>query len=75
MADTRANIKVGREFYERHNARREELGVTWEEYIDSQAPDGLADLRESVRAIEERTGRIERAVEALGEGRGVNNAC
>jgi len=37
MSD-RANIKVGREFYENHNERRKELGLSWEGYIDSQAP-------------------------------------
>ena len=36
---TRANIKVSREFYENHNERRKELGLTWEGYIESQAPD------------------------------------
>ena len=39
MSDSRANIKVSREFYEHHNPRREDLGLTWEEYIDGQAPD------------------------------------
>ena len=34
----RANIKVGRKFYEKHNQRRKELGLSWEGYIDSQAP-------------------------------------
>jgi hypothetical protein len=32
MARDRANIKVSREFYEEHNERRQELGLTWEEY-------------------------------------------
>lgn len=59
MAD-RANIKVSREFYEKHNERREEMGRTWEEYIDGQAPEldvGLDEgemreiVRDEVRAI------------------------
>jgi len=37
MSD-RANIKVSREFYENHNERRKELGLSWEGYIDSQSP-------------------------------------
>lgn len=31
-------IKIPREEYERHNERREEMGVTWAAYIDGEAP-------------------------------------
>jgi len=36
---TRANIKLPEEDFERHNERRKELGQTWAEYLDGQAPD------------------------------------
>jgi hypothetical protein len=32
-------IKLPREDYERHNERRKDLGVTWAEYINGEAPD------------------------------------
>lgn len=31
-------IKIPRDEYERHNDRRKELGVSWCEYINGQAP-------------------------------------
>jgi len=31
-------IKLPREEYERHNERRKELGLTWAEYVDGEAP-------------------------------------
>ncbi len=36
---TRANIKLPEEEFERHNERRKELGQTWAEYLDGNAPD------------------------------------
>jgi len=30
-------IKIPREQYDRHNERRQEMGVSWAEYIDGQA--------------------------------------
>jgi hypothetical protein len=35
----RANIKLDREEFEKHNERREEMGLSWAEYIDGEAPD------------------------------------
>jgi len=32
-------IKLPREEYERHNDRRQDLGLTWAAYIDGQAPE------------------------------------
>lgn len=48
MSD-RANIKVSREFYEEHNRKRTNLGLTWEEYIDGQSPDIESRIREILR--------------------------
>ena len=33
------SIAIRDEAYERHKRRKEELGVTWTEYLDGQAPD------------------------------------
>lgn len=33
MAD-RKNLKIGVESYEKHSAKKSELGLTWEEYLD-----------------------------------------
>lgn len=43
MADY-GTIKLPREDYERHNERRKDLGVTWAEYIDGEAPDMVGNL-------------------------------
>lgn len=32
-------IKLPREEFEKHNTRRQEMGLSWAEYIDGQAPD------------------------------------
>jgi len=51
-------IKIPKDEYEKHNERRQDLGLTWAEYIDGEAP-----VREGVDYAEiER--RCERAVEA-----------
>jgi hypothetical protein len=31
-------IRIPREEYERHNERRQEMGLTWAAYIDGEAP-------------------------------------
>ena len=36
---TRGTIKIPEEDFEHHNERRKELGQTWTEYLDGQAPD------------------------------------
>ena len=46
---SRANIKLPREDYERHKTRKDELGMTWSEYLDAQAPDLEAIVRRVVR--------------------------
>ena len=51
---TRKTLKLPEDDYERHNERRQEMGLTWAEYIDSQEPEietGLseAETREVVR--------------------------
>lgn len=63
-------IKIPRDEYEQHNERRQDLGLSWAEYIDGQAPElptrgEDSDVTEAVRTIEERTGRIERLLEDL----------
>ena len=64
MSDNRANIKVSQEFYEEHKDRKETLGLTWEEYIDGQAPElPAADV--DYAEIER---RVERVVEAALNG-------
>lgn len=71
----RTNIKIVDEVHEGHNERRQELGLSWSEYLrrcEYDADDGgddLQDLHESVQTVEERTGRIERQLETMGAGR------
>lgn len=45
----RKTIKLPEEEYERHNERRQELGLTWAEYIDGQSPELEETLREVIR--------------------------
>lgn len=47
MSD-RKTLKLPTEDYERHNERRQELGLTWAEYIDGQAPDLKDEIREVI---------------------------
>lgn len=49
MAD-RKTVKLPEDDYERHNERRQKMGLTWAEYIDGQAPDLEETIREAVRA-------------------------
>lgn len=44
MTDDRANIKVTREFFEKHNPERKKLGLDWEDYIEGNAPDIVDEL-------------------------------
>ena len=46
---TRKNIKLPEEEYEKHNERRQEMGLTWAEYIDGQAPELEETVRNAVR--------------------------
>jgi len=32
-------IKIPKDEYDKHNDRRQDLGLTWAEYIDGEAPD------------------------------------
>lgn len=50
----RKTIKLPEEDYERHNERRQELGLTWLEYIDGEAPELEATLRRVIREELER---------------------
>jgi len=34
-------IKIPANAYEQHNENRQDLGLTWEDYIDGQAPEGI----------------------------------
>lgn len=42
-------IEFPGEDYERHNDRRQEMGLTWAEYIDGQAPEIENTLRRVIR--------------------------
>jgi hypothetical protein len=45
-------IKLPRDEYERHNNRRQDLGLTWAEYIDGAAPQtDIPDADELASAI------------------------
>lgn len=45
----RKNIKLPEEEYERHNEQRKEMGLSWAEYIDGQAPELEGMIRTVVR--------------------------
>lgn len=45
MTDYKA-IKIPAEDFERHKKRKEELGLSWSEYVDGQAPELGADVDE-----------------------------
>jgi len=36
-------VKLPREDYERHNDRRQSMGLTWAEYVDGESPAGGVD--------------------------------
>lgn len=40
-----------------HNKRRQEMGLSWEAYIDSQAPDWIDDLMGEIMQLPEKTAR------------------
>jgi len=67
VTDDRANIKVDREAFERHNDRRQEMGLSWGAYLDGQAPDyptpeiPAADIQAAVReAVREELEELKR---------------
>jgi hypothetical protein len=47
---SRGTIKLPEEKYEEHNERRKDLGLSWAEYIDGQAPDLTAEIKPAVKA-------------------------
>jgi hypothetical protein len=49
-------IRIPREEYERHNERRQEMGLTWEQYINGEAPDA-PEVSVDYAEIERRCGR------------------
>lgn len=42
---TRGTIKLPEDQYEKHNERRKNMGLSWSEYIDGQAPDLAEEIR------------------------------
>ena len=47
-------IKVPKEDFERHKQRKQELGVSWAEYVEGQAPESRSELIEEIREQLER---------------------
>jgi len=47
----RGTIKLPEDEYERHNERRQALGLTWAEYIDGNAPDALERQADALEVI------------------------
>lgn len=45
----RGTIKLPEEKYEKHNERRQKLGLTWAEYIDGESPELEDTIRRVVR--------------------------
>lgn len=46
---SRKNIKLPEEEYDRHNERRQEMGLTWSEYINGESPDLESMMRRVIR--------------------------
>jgi hypothetical protein len=44
---SRKTLKLPEEEYDRHNEQRKEMGLSWAEYIDGQAPD----MEETIRGV------------------------
>lgn len=42
-------IRIPKPEYDRHNERRKEMGLTWAEYIDGEAPEIEDTVRKAVR--------------------------
>lgn len=45
----RKTIKLPEDDYERHNEQRQEMGLSWAEYIDGESPDLESMIRRVVR--------------------------
>lgn len=45
-------IKIPRDEYEKHNERREDMGLSWAEYIDGEAPED-SDIKERIDELHE----------------------
>lgn len=45
----RKTVKLPEDEYKRHNKKRQEMGLTWSEYIDGQAPELEDTIRRVVR--------------------------
>jgi len=60
-------IKIPQPAYEHHNERRQDLGLTWEQYINGQEPDApapdMGGVESSLQAIEERLNTVEQTLE------------
>lgn len=72
MTNDKGTIKIPREDFERHNANRKDLGLSWGDYIDGQAPeivDALMDkldrIEQGVTTAEERTNAIAKKLEEV----------
>lgn len=70
-------IKVPREDFEEHNDRRKDMGLTWAEYLDGQAPDPGIDTDELTMSIvaeldaddvDSELDRIAERIDALDDG-------
>lgn len=47
----RRTIKLPDDDYERHNQRRKDMGLTWAEYIDGEAPEDVTKIDEFPSAV------------------------
>jgi len=51
---SRGTIKLPEAKYEEHNERRKDLGLSWAEYVDGQAPDLSEQIKPAVKeAVQE----------------------
>lgn len=48
-------IKIPEPAYEHHNERRQDLGLTWEQYINNQAPEkqDMEELTQEIKKLQE----------------------
>lgn len=63
---SRKTLKLPEDEYDRHNERRKELGLSWAEYINGQAPEYTVDYDRIQQIVHN---EVERELHELRNGR------
>jgi CRP-like cAMP-binding protein len=69
-SDNRGTVKLPREQYDHHNERRDDMGLSWSDYINGEAPQIAETVRRIVREeLDELDGREQTTTEKPNEDR------